>query len=71
MTKNMNNLGGCPTFLHFLSLVATKQECGWGDLLLAHVNDGHSGFLHVMLGIGILDEIAFHQSLMNVRPAGR
>ena len=55
MTKNMNNLGGCPTFLHFLSLVATKQECGWGDLLLVHVNDGHSGFLHVMLSIGILD----------------
>ena len=41
MTKNMNNLGGCPTFLHFLSLVATKQECGWGVLVLVHVNDGH------------------------------
>ena len=71
MTKNMNNFGCCPTFLHFLSLVATKQECGWGDLLLAHVNDGHSGFLHVMLRIGILDKIASHPSLMNLSSAGR
>ena len=73
MTKNMNNLGGwagCPTFLHFLSLVATKQECGWGDLLLVHVNDGHSGFLHVMLRIGILGKIASQSSLMNFRYAG-
>ena len=71
MTKNMNNLGCCPTFLHFLSLAATKQECGWGDLLLVHVNDGHSGFLHVMLRIGIHNKIASHPSLVNFRFAWR
>ena len=71
MTKNMNNFGCCPTFLHFLSLVATKQECGWGDLLLVHVNDGHSGFLQVMLRIGILYETASQPSLNNLRYAGR